>query len=197
MKKLLMMLVMATVAMTASAQNTLRDKGSFTLQPKAGVGIGTIAGSWTTIGGEKDKARIGFVAGLEGEYYAADWFGLAVGLNYAQQGFKFEAEDYKETTKLDYLNVPIVGNFYGAKGLALKTGFQFGFLMNAKLDSQDIKDLCNKVNFAIPVGVSYEIENVVLDLRYNIGLNKTNKADNGNKARTDLIQITLGYKFNI
>ena len=197
MKKLLMMLVMATVAMTASAQNTLRDKGSFTLQPKAGVGIGTIAGSWTTIGGEKDKARIGFVAGLEGEYYAADWFGLAVGLNYAQQGFKFEAEDYKETTKLDYLNVPIVGNFYVAKGLALKTGFQFGFLMNAKLDSQDIKDLCNKVNFAIPVGVSYEIENVVLDLRYNIGLNKTNKADNGNKARTDLIQITLGYKFNL
>ena len=197
MKKLLMMLVMATVAMTASAQNTLRDKGSFTLQPKAGVGIGTIAGSWTTIGGEKDKARIGFVAGLEGEYYAADWFGLAVGLNYAQQGFKFEAEDYKETTKLDYLNVPIVGNFYVAKGLALKTGFQFGFLMNAKLDSKDIKDLCNKVNFAIPVGVSYEIENVVLDLRYNVGLNKTNKADNGNKARTDLIQITLGYKFNL
>jgi predicted porin len=197
MKKLLMMLVMATVAMTASAQNTLRDKGSFTLQPKAGVGIGTISGSWTTIGGEKDKARIGFVAGLEGEYYAADWFGLAVGLNYAQQGFKFEAEDFKETTKLDYLNVPIVGNFYVAKGLALKTGFQFGFLMNAKLDSQDIKDLCNKVNFAIPIGVSYEIENVVLDLRYNLGLNKTNKADNGNKARTDLIQITLGYKFNL
>lgn len=197
MKKFLMMLVMATVAMTASAQNTLRDKGSFTLQPKAGVGIGTISGSWTTIGGEKDKARIGFVAGLEGEYYAADWFGLAVGLNYAQQGFKFEAEDYKETTKLDYLNVPIVGNFYVAKGLALKTGFQFGFLMNAKLDSQDIKDLCNKVNFAIPIGVSYEIENVVLDLRYNLGLNKTNKADNGNKARTDLIQITLGYKFNL
>jgi predicted porin len=197
MKKLLMMLVMATVAMTASAQNTLRDKGSFTLQPKAGVGIGTISGSWTTIGGEKDKARIGFVAGLEGEYYAADWFGLAVGLNYAQQGFKFEGEDFKETTKLDYLNVPIVGNFYVAKGLALKTGFQFGFLMNAKLDSQDIKDLCNKVNFAIPVGVSYEIENVVLDLRYNLGLNKTNKADNGNKARTDLIQITLGYKFNL
>lgn len=197
MKKLLMMLVMATVAMTASAQNTLRDKGSFTLQPKAGVGIGTISGNWTTIGGEKDKARIGFVAGLEGEYYAADWFGLAVGLNYAQQGFKFEAEDYKETTKLDYLNVPIVGNFYVAKGLALKTGFQFGFLMNAKLDSQDIKDLCNKVNFAIPIGVSYEIENVVLDLRYNIGLNKTNKTDNGNKARTDLIQITLGYKFNL
>ena len=194
MKKLLMMLVMAAVAMTASAQNTLRDKGSFTLQPKAGVGIGTIAGSWTTIGGEKDKARIGFVAGLEGEYYAADWFGLAVGLNYAQQGFKFEAEDYKETTKLDYLNVPIVGNFYVAKGLALKTGFQFGFLMNAKIEDADIKDACEKLNLSIPIGISYEISNFVLDLRYNLGLTKTNK-DDGNKLRSDLLQITLGYKF--
>ena len=195
MKKLLMMLVMATVAMTASAQNTLRDKGSFTLQPKAGVGIGTISGSWTTIGGEKDKARIGFVAGLEGEYYAADWFGLAVGLNYAQQGFKFEAEDYKETTKLDYLNVPIVGNFYVAKGLALKTGFQFGFLMNAKIEDADIKDACEKLNLSIPIGISYEISNFVLDLRYNLGLTKTNKPDNGSKARSDLFQITVGYKF--
>ena len=197
MKKFLMMLVMATVAMTASAQNTLRDNGTFTLQPKVGVGIANLSGNYTTLSGIDNKVRVGLVAGVEGEYYATNWLGIALGLNYAQQGWKFEGLGVDETTKLDYLNVPIVGNFYVAKGLALKTGFQFGFLMNAKLDSQDIKDLCNKVNFAIPIGVSYEIENVVLDLRYNLGLNKTNKGDNGSKARSDLLQITLGYKFNL
>ena len=31
MKKMMMLLIMATVAMTASAQNTLRDNGTFTL----------------------------------------------------------------------------------------------------------------------------------------------------------------------
>jgi hypothetical protein len=51
------------------------------------------------------------------------------------------------------------------------------------------------VNCSIPLGISYEISDFVLDLRYNMGLNKTNKADNGNKARSDLFQITLGYKF--
>ena len=197
MKKLLMMLVMATVAMTASAQNTLRDNGTFTLQPKVGVGIANLSGNYTTLSGIDNKVRVGLVAGVEGEYYATNWLGIALGLNYAQQGWKFEGLGVDETTKLDYLNVPIVGNFYVAKGLALKTGFQFGFLMNAKIEGDDIKDACEKLNLSIPIGISYEISNFVLDLRYNLGLNKTNKADNGSKARSDLLQITLGYKFNL
>ena len=197
MKKFLMMLVMATVAMTASAQNTLRDNGTFTLQPKVGVGIANLSGNYTTLSGIDNKVRVGLVAGVEGEYYATNWLGIALGLNYAQQGWKFEGLGVDETTKLDYLNVPIVGNFYVAKGLALKTGFQFGFLMNAKIEGDDIKDACEKLNLSIPIGISYEISNFVLDLRYNLGLNKTNKADNGSKARSDLLQITLGYKFNL
>lgn len=82
-----------------------------------------------------------------------------------------------------------------AKGLALKTGVQFGFLVSAKVESNDYKDQCKKFNFSIPIGVSYEISDFVFDLRYNMGLNKTNKADNGNKARSDLFLVSLGYKF--
>ena len=195
MKKMMMMMLMATVALAASAQNTLRDNGTFTLQPKVGIGIGTLSGEWKTVSGFKDKARTGLVAGLEGEYYANNWLGIAAGLNYAQQGWKFEGNGESATTKLDYLNIPLTADFYVAKGLALKTGVQFGFLMSAKAGSEDVKDACEKLNFSIPLGISYEISNFVLDLRYNMGLNKTNKADNGNKARSDLLQITLGYKF--
>ena len=195
MKKLLMMLVMATVAMTASAQNTLRDNGTFTLQPKVGVGIANLSGNYTTLSGVNNKVRVGLVAGVEGEYYATNWLGIALGLNYAQQGWKFEGLGLDETTKLDYLNIPLTADFYVAKGLALKTGVQFGFLMNAKIEDADIKDACEKLNLSIPIGISYEISNFVLDLRYNLGLTKTNKPDNGSKARSDLLQITLGYKF--
>ena len=195
MKKMMMMLIMATVALTASAQNTLRDNGTFTLQPKVGIGIGLLSGEWKSVSGVDNKSRVGLVAGVEGEYYATEWLGIALGVNYAQQGWKFKGNDLDETTKLDYLNVPLTGNFYVAKGLALKTGFQFGFLMSAKVESEDVKDACEKLNLSIPLGISYEISNFVLDLRYNMGLNKTNKADNGNKARSDLLQITLGYKF--
>lgn len=135
-----MIAVMAVVALTASAQNTLREIGSFTLQPKVGIGFATLEGSWTTGAGVDRKSRTGFLAGVDAEYYATEWLGVAAGLAYAQQGWKFEGGGETETTKLDYLNIPITANFYIAQGLALKTGVQMGFLVNAKRESTDIKD---------------------------------------------------------
>jgi predicted porin len=196
MKKLMMIAVMAIVAMTASAQNTLRDNGAFTLQPKVGLGLGSFSGEYVKVAGESDpKTRVGFLVGVEGEYYINSWFSAALGLNYAQQGWKVD----DVAAKLDYLNVPLTADFYVAPGLALKTGVQLGFLMNAKSGDTDTKDLCNKTNFSIPIGVSYEISNFVLDIRYNVALSKVNKYDGGHgeKSRSDLIQFTLGYKFQL
>jgi len=195
MKKLMMIAVMAIFAMTASAQNTNREVGAFTLQPKVGLAIGSFSGEYITVGGKvENKKRVGFTAGLEGEIYATNWLGIALGLNYAQQGWKFG--DVK--CKYDYLNVPLVADFYVARGLALKTGVQLGFLMNAKWDDLNVKDDCNKTNFSIPIGISYEFSNVVLDLRYNVALSKVNKNATDNlKFRSDLVQITIGYKFEL
>ena len=195
MKKLMMIAVMAIFAMTASAQNTNREVGAFTLQPKVGLTIGSFSGEYITVGGKVDtKKRVGFTAGLEGEIYATNWLGIALGLNYAQQGWKFG--DVK--CKYDYLNVPLVADFYVARGLALKTGVQLGFLMNAKWDDLNVKDDSNKTNFSIPIGISYEFSNVVLDLRYNVALSKVNKnATDNYKYRSDLVQITIGYKFEL
>ena len=195
MKKLMMIAVMAIFAMTASAQNTNREVGAFTLQPKVGLAIGSFSGEYVTVGGKvENKKRVGFTAGLEGEIYATNWLGIALGLNYAQQGWKFG--DVK--CKYDYLNVPLVADFYVARGLALKTGVQLGFLMNAKWDDLNVKDDCNKTNFSIPIGISYEFSNVVLDLRYNVALSKVNKnATDNYKYRSDLVQITIGYKFEL
>jgi opacity protein-like surface antigen len=195
MKKLMMIAVMAIFAMTASAQNTNREVGAFTLQPKVGLTIGSFSGEYVTVGGKvENKKRVGFTAGLEGEIYATNWLGIALGLNYAQQGWKFN--DVK--CKYDYLNVPLVADFYVARGLALKTGVQLGFLMNAKWDDLDVKDDCNKTNFSIPIGISYEFSNVVLDLRYNVALSKVNKnATDNYKYRSDLVQFTIGYKFEL
>jgi predicted porin len=196
MKKMMMMAVMALVALTASAQKTLHEKGTITLQPKVGLALGSFSGDYTKEAGESDpKLRPGFIAGVEGEYYITDWFSAAAGVSYAQQGWKVNSN----TLKLDYLNVPVVADFYVARGLALKTGVQFGFLMNAKADEGDIKNSCEKFNFSIPVGISYEISNFVLDIRYNIALTKVNKYDGGHneKNRSDLVQFTVGYKFEL
>ena len=197
MKKIMMMLLMATVALTASSQNTKRENGTFTLQPKLGIGIGSLSGNYTTSSGARDKVRVGLVAGVEGEYYANEWLGIAAGLNYSQQGWKMKGDGVNETYKLDFLNIPLTADFYVAKGLALKTGVQFGFLLSAKVEDTDVKNSSKKFNFSIPVGISYEISDFVLDFRYNIGLINMNKADDGNKLRSDLVQFTVGYKFGL
>lgn len=190
----MMMLVMAAVAMTARAQNTLRENGTFTLQPKVGLALGSFSGSWE--GGGDYKMKAGLMAGVEGEYYVNDWFSAALGLNYAQQGWKFELNSIKTTTKLDFINVPLIANFYIAKGLALKTGVQMGFLVNAKNEDVDVKENCKKTNISIPVGISGEYKDFVLDVRYNIAVTKTNKYGD-NAQRSDMISFTLGYKFEL
>ena len=196
MKKMMIMAVMAIIAMTASAQKTLHEKGTITLQPKVGLALGNFSGEYTKLAGDDDpKMRTGIIAGVEGEYYINDWFSAAAGINYAQQGWKRN----DVTIKLDYLNVPLTANFYVAPGLALKTGAQFGFLMSAKADDEDVKDVIEKLNVSIPVGISYEFSSFVIDARYNVAIAKCNKYDNGtdDKQRSDLVQITLGYKFSL
>ena len=195
MKKMMMIVAFVAATVSASAQNINREVGAFTLQPKVGLALGSFSGEYITVGGKVDtKKRVGFIAGVEGEYYATNWLGIALGLNYAQQGWKFN--DVK--CKYDYLNVPLVADFYVARGLALKTGVQLGFLMNAKWDDLNVKDDCNKTNFSIPIGISYEFSNVVLDLRYNVALSKVNKnATDNYKFRSDLVQFTIGYKFEL
>lgn len=193
MKKMMMMLVLVVAAMTASAQNTLRDKGVFTLQPKVGVGFGHISGSWD--GGGDAKWRTGLVAGVEGEYYINDWLSAALGVNYAQQGWKIEGDGVKQTTKLDFINIPLVANFYVTEGLALKTGVQLGIVASAKVEDRDIKDYCKGTAISIPIGISGEYESFVFDARYNIGVTKVNK--HGDSQRSDLFVITLGYKFQL
>ena len=208
MKKIMMMLFMATVALTASSQNTMRENGTFTLQPKLGIGIGTLSGNYTTRTGASDKVRVGLVAGVEGEYYANEWLGIAAGLNYSQQGT--ELKDYDVKAKFDYLTIPVVANVYLFKGFALKAGIQPGINLSAKAEingkESDInEDYMNSFEFAIPVGLSYEFRNFVLDARYIFGVTKIFNEDKINKDGFEFdlgsknlgFQLTLGYKFTL
>ena len=191
MKKLLVMAAVMLASVGAYAQHAV---GSFTLQPKVGMNIATLTDA------DDADARIGFVGGLETEYQATDIFSLSAGVLYSMQGCKYDNDKVKTTSKLDYINIPIMANVYVAKGLAVKLGVQPAFNVNSEVKvsggkystSADVD--AKSFDFSIPVGISYEYSNVVLDARYNWGLTKV--AD-GSDSKNSVFQISLGYKFDL
>lgn len=192
MKKMILMAAIMLSSVSAFAQN---EVGQLTLQPKAGINFANLTGDGT-------KGKVGFVGGLEAEYGVAKNFSLSLGAMYSMEGARLEKiGDVKHKYNFSYLNVPVLAQYYIVPGLAIKAGAQFGFRMSAKEKltndgnsiEANIKDDVKGFNFAIPVGISYEYKNVVLDGRYIFGATKNFK--NVEKNKTSLFQITLGYKF--
>lgn len=190
-------LLMAIVMMASTSVFAQREAGTLTLQPR----VGLIAADFNNTG--DTEARVGLVTGAEFEYYLSSAVGLSVGALYAQQGA--EMKDYDITFKLDYLNVPVILNFYLWKGLAIKAGLQPGFKLSSEVEGSfrgargtvNIEDYVNKVDLAIPVGISYDFGRLVLDARYTFGTKHIFKdaADLDSKNLT--FQIGLGYKFSL
>lgn len=180
---------MALATVSSFAQHAV---GTFTIQPKIGLNLANVTE------GDADL-RVGLAAGAEFEYQVADIFSLSAGAIYSMQGCKNNIGGVDVTSKLDYINVPILANVYVVKGLAVKLGLQPGFNVSHKLSvdkgstsgSTDIPGV-KSVDLSIPVGLSYEYSNFVFDARYNFGVTKI--ADDAD-SKNSVFQFTLGYKF--
>lgn len=63
--------------------------------------------------------------------------------------------------------------------------------------SVEMSDVCKSIDFGIPLGLSYEYKNIVLDARYYFGLTKIDKTDDPDNAQNRYLSITLGYRFGL
>ena len=193
MKKLFLAVVAMMVSAATFAQN---EVGQLTIQPKVGVNIANITDA------DDADPRIGLAAGAEFEYGLTDNIGLSAGVLYSMQGVKTTIIDDDCTWKLDFLNVPILANFYVAKGFAVKLGVQPGFKLSSKAKFKgsggskevEVEDGVKSVDLSIPVGLSYQYQNIVFDARYNWGITKiVDDVD----SKHSVFQITVGYKFSL
>lgn len=202
MKKIFLSAVVMLVSVAGYAQHAV---GEVTLKPAVGLNITTVTNS------DGADPRIGLAAGAELEYQVTDIVSLSAGAIYSMQGVKGNFEGVDGTIKLDYINVPILANVYVVKGLAVKVGVQPGFMVNDKVnltaggtsvevgleeafESAGVPEKVNKFDLSIPVGLSYEFNNIVIDGRYNFGTTKIIKGEEGNNS---VFQLTLGYKFRL
>lgn len=195
MKKLLTIIATAFIALSVSAQS---EAGSFTLQPNVGFTYTTATGDW----GKGTDGAFALTAGVEGMYMVNEKFGAALGVNLT--GYNTSVETPKDDVIYSnyYFNFPITANYYVAPGLAVKAGIALNLLATAKIDDYDeykfygselkVKDMYKSTFFSVPVGVSYEFNSFVFDARYNIGISKVAKDDDGS---FNALTFTVGYKF--
>ena len=201
MKKLMMIAAMMLMSIGAFAQN---EVGQFTLKPMVGMNLATMTKT------DDSKMRVGLSAGVEAEYGVAQNFGLSAGVLYSMLGVKYTASGnifganvkLDETLKLDYINIPILANYYIIPGLAIKAGIQPAFKASAKVKveatvSGESKDETEDVDgvkgfyLSIPFGLSYQISDFVIDARYNLGVTK---AFEGGDSKHSWFMFTIGYK---
>lgn len=206
MKKLLTLMVLMAVALSAQAQY---EEGDITIQPKVGMTISNIT--------DGDKSKINLTYGVEFERFFTDQFSASLGVMFTNQGCKYDiysadgAGNVSDDLKLDiyYGTLPIMANYYVLPGLALKAGIQPAFRVKARIEQNGNKiDLDNAIDamydgndnklntfdLSIPVGLSYEYAHITVDARYNFGVTKLiSNADKG--IYNKVFIMTLGYKF--
>lgn len=188
-------IIMAVLMLSSVATFAQRPVGSLTVQPKIGMNFATLTKA------DDSESRIGLVAGAELEYQISDIFSISGGALYSQQGCEWSEDGRTETNKLDYINIPVLANVYVVKNLAVKFGVQPAFNVNSKAKAskgdssiQGSIEGIKTFDFSIPIGLSYEYKNIVIDGRYNFGLTKVSKyAD----SKNSVFQLTLGYKLDI
>ena len=163
---------MAVLMLASVATFAQRPVGSLTLQPKIGMNIANLTKA------DGSDPRIGVVVGAELEYQLTDILSISGGALYSQQGAEGDALDEDgnklggtATVKLDYINIPILANVYVVKNLAVKLGIQPAFNVNSKMaysngdiSAQGKLDNIKSFDFSIPIGLSYEYKNVVIDV---------------------------------
>ena len=171
----------------------------------------------------KPQGRPGFTGGVDVIYQAYDNVGLSIGLSYVQAGCKYKDVDdngviwHDHYDRMDYISVPLLAHSYIAPGLSINVGVAPSFLIYGKyhagmlsydLDADghrtnvqegvmdiDTKKGLRNFTLSIPVGISYEYENVVLDARYNVGM--LNVYKHGLSARNKVFEVSVGYKFDL
>ena len=202
-----MVAVAMMTALSANAQSVF-GQGTFTLQPKVGIGLSEITD-------DDAKFKFGLGAGVEAQYQIKNWLGVSAGAMYQQMGSKVkdiggvDMSDFK--VNLEYINVPVMARFYVAKGLSLNVGLQAGFLTNAKVkygsSEADVKDAVEKFDLSAPVSIAYELPmGLTFEAVCNYGITDvakdydhgSNRSSNYSEIMDDknlLFQITVGYRF--
>lgn len=204
MKKLSLLTVCMLIGMIAQAQD-LR------FGAKAGFGIHSFALQNLSDGGTRLGLQIGLVSeiGLENAGLS-ERFALQPEVLFTTKGGKYTANTTEVKERLSYIDIPVLFKYKPLETVSLYAGPQLSFLTKGKYkydrggDNNTIvnRDAFNKVDYGLAVGTGIGFANLVVDVRYNLGLGNVlgnriiqNEILEDIKARNRGIQLSVAYFF--
>jgi Outer membrane protein beta-barrel domain len=129
---------------------------------------------------------------------------------FSMQGSKFSEQGMTIKTKIDYLQVPLLGRFRVAKGspLAVLAGPSLGFKTHASFEGPGIpdefgdefEDSVKGFDAGLVAGAALDIGHFVVDGRYTWGLTNLAKdpsgsGDPGGSAKNRVFSFSAGVRF--
>lgn len=155
---------------------------------KAGVNTATFNTSGTS-------SVAGLNAGAFAHIHVSPHFALQPEVVYSQQGAKLANN---ETQRVNYINVPVLGQYMFGNGLRLQTGPQVGFRTDAAIKhnghSNSNNDAYTSADFAWSFGAGYlSPVGLGIDARYNLGVTDITKG--GSDISNRVLQVGLFYQF--
>lgn len=159
--------------------------------------------------------RFGWQAGVEASYQLTKRFALAAELRYSLQGTKYSPVETKtllaEHIRLSMHNIqlPLLARFYVLPGLAIEAGLQPEYCVSNNLSCDFYIDgvknnaydkersTYNGFNMSLPLGISYEVNHLVFDARYNLGLSNLYKGTWDPEppvSYSRAIEFSIGYR---
>ncbi|MDN3672166.1 porin family protein [Flavobacterium branchiarum] len=149
------------------------------------------------------KSLVGFHVGGFAEIKIIKRLAIQPELLFSTQGAKMKFPGESDfNSKLNYLNVPVLAKFFVTKEFTVEAGPQIGFLLSAKQDGENAKDLYKTTDLGFNFGAGYSFtENVFVNIRYTVGVsnvgdyNVEDLEDYYDSPKNSVLALSLGYKF--
>ncbi|MBA2563312.1 MAG: PorT family protein [Chitinophagaceae bacterium] len=145
--------------------------------------------------------KVGFHVGGVAHIHVTKKFAIQPELIYSEQGRKFTLLNNEYTTRLGYINIPVLAQYMFNNGFRLQAGPQLGFLVSAKEKYNriivDQKDKYNSTDISFAAGIGYlGPSGLGIDGRWVFGLSNINENSNGTKASNNVAQLGIFYMFH-
>jgi hypothetical protein len=189
MKKIWIAILVASAAVMANAQAPLVQFGL-----KGGFNVATLNTSYITY-----QPRLSYHLGGLAHIHITDKWGLQPEVVYSDQGGRRYLNTEYQRVSLQYVNVPVILQYFTMKGLRLETGPQLGALIRARStyrgETADLRNQYTPMDFSWAFGIGYLTKsNWGGDLRYNLGISNDNM-ENSISKRNTVLQLGLFYQF--